>query len=115
MGRFIVHHDGAFLEWSTVVDAPVTVGMTEAELREHVAEQYGLEGLKMIDGRIARAVANGTSCICPPYDFDDIVSCNRAGPDETELTREQLIRIYFVERREPDRARLEDWGKRPDE
>ncbi len=112
MGSFIVHHQGAFLEWSTVIDAPITFAMAEGELREYLAREYGQSDLALLDERIARAVSQGTSCISPPYNFDDIVSCNRAGPDETELSRDQLINIYFVERREPDRSKAEDWGTR---
>lgn len=112
MGRFLVHHDGVFLEWSTVVDAPVTVGMTAEELEDHIRAQYGSEGVSGLPARIARTVANGTSCISPPYSFDDLVDYNRAGPEETQLNREQLVRIYFTEKREPDRNQPEDWGTR---
>lgn len=110
MGRCIAYHDGLFLEWSSVVDAPVTFGMTEAELRKHIAEHYGTEGLRVADSRIERAKRVGTSYLDNNESFDDLVSFNRAGPNETQLTKEQLIRIYMVEKRNPDPCRAEDVG-----
>lgn len=101
MGRFLVHHDGKFLEWSTVVDAPVTFGMSPSELRAYVRDRYGSEGVETLDDRMARAVAHGTSCRAPAYSFDDIVEGNRAGANETELSRAELVKFYFIECREP--------------
>lgn len=34
-----------YMEWSTVVDAPVTFGMTLEEFMEHYREEYGKRGL----------------------------------------------------------------------
>lgn len=102
MGRFLVHHDGLFLEWSTVVDAPVTYGMTPEETRAYVLQRYGDEGAATVDSRMARAVERGTSCISPPYTFADVVAGNRAGPDETELSKADLIRTYFERKDEQE-------------
>lgn len=111
MGRCIAYNDGLFIEWSTVVDAPVTFGMTEAELRDHIGRRYGEEGLEVADARIERAKRLGTSWIGRDENFDELVSYNRAGPNETCLSKDQLVRIYMVEKRDPDPARPEDMGK----
>lgn len=110
MGRCIAYHDGLFFEWSSVVDAPVTFGMTEAELREHIATRYGAEGLSIADNRIERAKRIGTSYIDHEESFDDLVNFNRAGPNETRLTKDQIVQIYMVEKRNPDPARADDMG-----
>lgn len=48
MGRFLIRLDGdegpRYLEWSTIVDAPVTFGMTREELATHYRDEYGRAG-----------------------------------------------------------------------
>ncbi len=98
MGKFLLHHEGVFVEWSTVVDAPVSEAMNLDELSGYIRNRYGEEGIDQLPARIARAVEKGTSCIGPSYTFDDIVAGNRAGPDEAELSRDELIAEYFTRR-----------------
>jgi len=97
MGRYIVKltDDGNewLLEWSTVVDAPVTRGMSRADFQAYIGREYGSQGLRELPERLARVDATGTSALDVP-DVDSVISCNRAGPNETRLTRKQLIEAY---------------------
>ncbi len=88
-----------FLEWSTVVDAPVTCGMSEAELRDHVKEEYGNRGLERIEARLERCRRCGHSYLDDESQtVAEFVEYNRAGPGESCLTVDELIDAYCVRR-----------------
>ena len=98
MPRFLValrrDNEIRYIEWSTVVDAPVTYGMTRDELEAYIREEYGREGERALPARLARLDAKGTSSHI--YDSaDDVMSVNRAGPDETELTPAEIVAAYW--------------------
>lgn len=116
MGRCLVKLlDGDrewFLEWSSVVDAPVTYGMSRDELRAHIKAEQGAEGLRALPERLARCDAKGTSSFDDPS-AEAVIRGNRAGADETMLSMEQIIDTYCRKRPadgepEPERPR----GKR---
>lgn len=90
MGRYICHHEGFFFEWSTVVDAPVTYAMPREEFEQFYREEYGRSRMDEFERRMARATETGTSA--HGYTLAEVVSGNRAGPDETEATFEQIIK-----------------------
>lgn len=88
MGRCIVKlADDKFIEWSSVVDAPVSAWL----IRTAAAAQWG-------EDRVARADRNGHSARdmkpCPPGEF---ATFNRAGPNEESLTLDAIIRRYATE------------------
>jgi hypothetical protein len=82
-----------FLEWSTIVDAPVTYGMNEEEFLEYL-KTYQKCGLEHTQERIERAKKTGTSSLC--YTFDELISFNRAGENETCLTYDELVEKYCI-------------------
>lgn len=84
-----------FLIWSSVVDAPITYGMSREELVEHIREQYGRSGLDALPERIARAERAGTSSRIHAS-LDEETDFNRAGMDETRLTRDQIVAMYCL-------------------
>jgi hypothetical protein len=105
MGRFIVEirnpeddADRRLLEWSTIVDAPVTYGMDEAEFTTYYRSEYGNDGMREFPSRMARVREKGTSA----YDDDSWEStalvCNRAGPDETRADAAMLWKRYVTDR-----------------
>jgi len=106
MGRCIVRLEApeghpVYLEWSTVVDAPVTYAMTREELEEHVREEYGNQGLEELPARLERADRCGASWRDAYRESaEDTIRGNRAGPNETELTVEQIIERYWTRRPE---------------
>jgi hypothetical protein len=104
MPRFIIKlEDGDrewLLEWSTVVDAPVTYGMSRADFRTWYGIEYGerevrpsLGGMSNLDFRLARVDATGSSSI-DGATVDDIISGNRAGDGESELTKEEITELF---------------------
>ena len=99
MGSFILktpHPVRPYLEWSTIMDAPITRGMSEEELRDHVKEEYGNEGLSRLPQRMARVREKGVSS----YEDEsptEAISLNRAGEKETRLTMDQIV-DYYCER-----------------
>jgi hypothetical protein len=94
MPRYIVKLDDWYLEWSTIVDAPVTEGMSLDDFRAHYLRQYGLQGESQLFERLERVEKNGTSAL--DETLDGILSCNRAGPDEAELTKDEIIKAYCL-------------------
>ncbi len=97
MGRCIVKLDGHYLEWSSVVDAPVTHGMSRVEFEAYVRDEYGAQGLRDLPARLARADETGTST-ARRESADETIWLNRAGKGETWLTRSQFV-DYYVTRR----------------
>lgn len=93
MPRYLIKIKDRFFEWSTVVDAPITYGMTEEELRAYMKDEYGNEGLSRLPERLARVAAKGTSS-CVDDSLADLVGYNRAGPNETCLTEEEIYARY---------------------
>lgn len=91
MPRFIIHHDGLFFEWSEIVDAPVTHAMSREEFALYYAGRYGeLSAAHMLDERIERALAHGTSAM-RPTSAEEMFRGNRAGPGERCLTFDEII------------------------
>ena len=85
MGRCIAKIGGKYLEWSTVVDAPVTHTMTLAELKAYYLDEYGRRAADDLPNRLERVEATSTSSLVTP-ELEDLIAGNRAGEHETELT-----------------------------
>jgi DNA polymerase II large subunit len=122
MGQGIIKlSDGGrdfYLVWSTSWDAPVGYGMSLEELQARVREEEGRRGLRELPERLVRVEATGTSF----YDssVDDTIRFNRAGPEETQATRDEIVAHYC--RREPwtavqlqTSALADEHGDSPDE
>jgi hypothetical protein len=103
MGRGLVRfeRDGRewFVEWSTVVDAPITYGLTEAELRDYIREEYGRQGSADLDERIVRCRGTGTSF--RGETGPTVILGNRAGHNEALLSEDEIVEWYCVRREEP--------------
>ena len=91
MSHSICKLDGMYFEWSTIVDAPVTYGLSLKEFKTYYRKEYGREGMRNLDARLKRVEIHGTSSL--EGDVDDVIAINRAGPDECELTRKGLIKF----------------------
>ncbi len=95
MGTFIVKLHDYDVEWSTVVDAPVTFGVKRDEFLAYYREQYGKVGMEELPQRLERVEKYGTSS----WDREtpeDLFICNRAGPDEKKLTVSEIYRAYCL-------------------
>ncbi len=87
-----------YMEWSSIVDAPVTYGLSLEEFKAHYREEYGARGMCELDGRLARVEAKGTSA----YYYKsaaDAIAFNRAGLKEALLTEQEIIH-WFCHRKE---------------
>jgi hypothetical protein len=100
MPRFIIKltdkHNDYFLDWSTIVDAPITYGMDEEEFLKYHLEEYGKNESQDAPQRIKRAKETGTSSLC--YTLDELIDFNRAGPNETNLTYDELVEKYCAKK-----------------
>jgi hypothetical protein len=89
MGHALIHlGNNDYIEWSTVVDAPVGYTLNRAEV---VMACFGANA----SDRIERLDRNGhTWRDLPAQTPQQLVSCNRAGPRECCLTLAALRRRY---------------------
>lgn len=82
-----------YMEWSTISDGPASWGMTLDEFKAHYREQLIKEGMRELDGRLKRVEVTGTSSMTDDS-VDETISLNRAGKNETELTKDQIVDYY---------------------
>jgi hypothetical protein len=92
MGRFIVKMERddkvRYMEWSTIVDAPVTYLMPLEEFKAYYQEEHGRRSVEFdFEDRMKRVEAKGVSSHVSTY--AGLWEYNRAGDDETQLTEEQ--------------------------
>lgn len=92
MGRIIVKVKDVYCEWSSIVDAPVTSGMSLDELTDYVRWRYGEEGVQELPQRLARVEQNGTSSL-EGTTLAELTGFNRAGPHETTLDLDGLYAL----------------------
>lgn len=99
MPRFIIKltdektNTDYYLEWSTVVDAPVTYGLSLGEFREYYRHEYGQSGMRDFDQRMERVEKTGSSAYQDGF-LSTILAHNRAGDSEKSLSREQILELY---------------------
>ena len=89
-----------YMEWSTVVDAPVTYGMSLDEFKSYYEKEYGRKGMLDLPQRIERVEKYGSSC---HFDTDGIAhyfNYNRAGDKETKLSKKEILTKYCHNRPE---------------
>lgn len=91
--------NGLLLEWSTVVDAPITELMREDEFVEYYRESYGKQGLAGLEERMERVRMKGVSSMVHSSLKDLVSGYNRAGPDETYLSIDEIMEAYAPVRR----------------
>jgi hypothetical protein len=94
MGNGIIRIKDRYLEWSTVSDAPASPAMLRCDFTGWYLRKYGTSGCKDLDHRLERVDKNGSSYL-PYYPLEDVLSCNRAGPDETEITADEIYERYI--------------------
>ena len=99
MGQYIVSLDGYYLEWSTIVDAPVTWGMSLSAFMDYYQQEYGNKGMAELDARLARVAKNGHSARHKNFS----IAYNRAGKDEEQLTQVEIVEWYCVRKEDPRR------------
>lgn len=91
-----------YLEWSTIVDAPVTFGVSLDEFKNYYRQQYGNQGMAELQGRLKRVEEKGTSTL-EGGSLDELIRGNRAGRNEQTYTKEQIIEWYCRKKDEKNR------------
>lgn len=84
-----------YLLWSTVVDAPISDGMRLSEFKKYYESKYGASKntLSELKERLGRVEETGTSA--RGYaSAEELIKSNRAGPNESCLTIEQILDRY---------------------
>lgn len=81
-----------YFEWSEVVDAPVTKGMSLEQFKKYYQAEYGKKGIEKLAERLARVEEKGCSHIFE--NLDEFIKFNRAGDNEKCLTKAELIKKY---------------------
>lgn len=100
MSHLVIKVRDYYLIWSSVVDAPVSFGLTYPDLVRWVRREEGLKGLALLDEQMKFIERYGTgSC---NIKAESLFSFNRAGPDESSLNEEEIYRAYCL--RQPIRG-----------
>lgn len=98
MPQYIIRLDDAgvayYLVWSTVVDAPITMGGTREQLKRYYRNEYGRNGMRDWKERMRRVDAKGVSSH-HHESVDELIAFNRAGENESCLSKEQIIDHYI--------------------
>lgn len=97
-------HEGTayYLEWSTIVDAPITFGMTLDEFKQYYRKKYGEQPAIDLSKRLNRVDLRGCSSEIPHHNLAFLIRTNRAGKDETRLTKKEIIHWYCLQRKTPE-------------
>lgn len=94
MPRCIIKIKDRYFVWSTIVDAPVTHGMTEPQIKAYYKRDR--QGVSDWSARMARVEETGTSWLGGET-LDETLAGNRAGKDENELTADEIYQQYSAE------------------
>jgi len=98
-----------FLEWSSVVDAPVTFGMPHDQFMAYYKEEYGEKGMRELPDRMERVKQFGTSSRFQES-FDEMIILNHAGKNGTLFSKEQIIKWYCRRKENPEEEGV-SWSK----
>lgn len=82
-----------YLEWSTIVDAPITYGMSLDEFEMYYRTEYGESGVRELPARMERVEKAGCSSFVEDNVLD-LVRGNRAGKNESELSYVDILNNY---------------------
>lgn len=86
-----------YLEWSSIVDAPVTWGMTLEEFKVYYKEQYGLQGMKELPERLERVDKYGTSSYYNES-TKSLICVNNAGPNSKRASYAYIVEHYCIKK-----------------
>lgn len=91
--------NGLFLEWSTIVDAPISNLMTEEDFVRYYRRRYGEQEMSGLEERMERVRLKGVSSMLHGSLKDLVTGYNRAGPDESYLSIDEIMEFYSPEQR----------------
>lgn len=101
MPQLIIHKDGAYNLYSTIVDAPIyESAITLEQLRELTLFDLGQSGIEDLPERLQRAHKTGCSHMAG-WTLDDCIAGNRAGINESKLPKDEFIAMYLTLKDQP--------------
>jgi hypothetical protein len=96
MPRLILHKDGAYNLYTTVADGPCYErALTLDELQEVLRLEGGQAAIDALPARLERAHKTGCSSI-DGETLEECITCNRAGPDESEVPLDEFVRRWLT-------------------
>lgn len=96
MAQIILHKDGAYNIYSTIMDAPLfESALSLLQLKEYIKDEFGEDGLRNLYRRLERAHEIGCSAY-DASDLEDCLCCNRAGKNEKTLSYKEFIKKYLT-------------------
>lgn len=98
MGVYIIKIKDKYLEWSTIVDAPVTYGMSLDEFKEYYRQRYGEFRIRGLGSRLELVEKKGSSDL-EGMTVEDVIRFNRSGEDESCITMDEIYQKYCVDRK----------------
>lgn len=98
MSRKIIKLGDYYFEYSTVVDAPVTWGMTLKDFEAYYLFEYGRSSIEDFIERMKRVEEKGTSSLTEDG-AESTMEYNCAGPNGKNLTTDEIYKLYCL--REP--------------
>jgi hypothetical protein len=93
MPKHIIKLKDYYLEWSTIVDAPITFGMSLDELKKYYQAEYGQSSLLRFAQKLKDTEEYGSS---DRNGIDSVISCNRAGPNEIPLSKARIYKVFCL-------------------
>jgi hypothetical protein len=90
-----------YLEWSTITDSPVTNGMSLEEFKEYYRKEYGKKGLNKLAKKLERVEKKRCSAVYES--LETLLSINHAGDNNKELSVEEIIEKYCLNRVKTER------------
>ena len=102
----IVKLDGYYMEWSTVVEAPVTYGALKNEFIANYRWSHEEWENSTLLSRLN--ITDKTGCSTPGITADELIANNRAGQQEECLTRAEIVEQYCTNYKEYD-LRQDEW------
>lgn len=95
MPRYILKLDEWYFEWSTIVDAPVTYGMTLEVFKTYYQYEYGNQGMEKLPARLERVEEFGTSAF-PTQTAKELITFNEAGENGENLSKDLILEKYIL-------------------
>jgi hypothetical protein len=97
MANGIIHHNGVYNIWSTVMDSPLFVsGLTHQMVVDYIREKHGEEGLRMLPERFEQAHKSGCDDMRLGHTLEDLIACNRAGPNQSNMSKDEFLKKFFT-------------------
>lgn len=96
MANLILHKDGAYNLYTTIANgACYESALTLEQLKKVIRFEYGEQGIQKLPARLERAHRTGCSAL-DGKTLEECISCNRAGPNETELSVNEFVAKYLT-------------------